>query len=436
MNEQPNGLPKPKNMTEWSDLLARCIENTKTMSPDASSTLLDQAIAICPDGRGKGINAALEAQIGPLEERLPNHLKGEAKRFIKVAMLTFQKKDDLQNCTPASFLRCVLEAAQYGFAIDGRLFYAVSRWNRDKGCNEAQCMPSYLGLLAVCKRAGAITDCEARVVGPKDQFELWFDGGTTHLLHKPDFKSPVNEADLMKSFQGVYVRLWLPHEPRWVVEYMSAEEIRKVAGSSDSFKKGKGPWIAWFFEMAKKAVYKRSTKTRVDDPAYAQLLELDDREYERTPDPDAPIATGTPVKPVDDSQMGRLTAALGEPESFTEGKEAAPLATEATLPPPSTVASPADEPAEPTADDEEAFGDEVNLDNLTNSLSQATTAWEVDDIATGYAGVFKTEAVKVRGRAAATAAKARVAANAPPPPAKSKGKPKQKSMVETSPQYD
>lgn len=436
MNGQPNGLPKPANMTEWGDLLTRCIENTKTMSPDASQTLMDQVIAVCPDGRGRGLNAALEAQVEALEERLPSYLKGEARRFIKVAMLTFQKRPELQDCTPASFQRCVMDAAQYGFAIDGRLFHAVAR-NRKmpdgSWVKEAQCMPDYKGLIAVCKRAGAITDCEARVVGPRDEFEMWIDGGSTHLVHKPDFKNPVSEGELQKNFQGVYVRLWLPHEPKWVVEYMSADEIRKVAGCSDAGKKGFGPWKDWFFEMAKKTVLKRACKPRVDDPAFSQLLELDDREYERTPDPDAPIATGTPVKPVDDSQMGRLTAALGEPESFTAGKDAHEM--EMDTPPPSTVASPADEPSEPTADDEEAFGDEVNLDNLNNSLSQATTVWEIDDIATQYKGVFKTEAVKVRGRAAVAAAKARYTPDVPA--AKSKGrKPAQKSMIETSPQYD
>jgi len=446
MNERANGLPKPANMTEWGDLLTRCIENTKTMSPDASQTLLDEVIAVCPDGRGRGLNAALERQIEKLERLLPDNLKGQAERFVKIAMLTFERRAELKDCTSSSFLKCVFEAAQYGFAVDGRLFHAVKR-NRNAGTHsepnwisEASCMPDYKGLIAVAKRSGSILECEARVVGNGDEFSLWFQDGQTHMTHKPDLRTTVR-AD---AFQGVYCRLWLGGTPGWVCEYMTADEIRGISGRSEAMKprKGKeptGPWVTDFFEMAKKTVLKRALKTRVDDPAFSQLLELDDREYERTPDPDAPIPTGTPVKPVDDSQMGRLTAALGEPESFVQGTDSAQETTEVE-PQPSTVASPADEPeepSEPTADDEAAFGDEVNLDNLNNSLSQATTAWEVDDIAAGYVGVFKSEEVKIRGRQAVLAAKSRCASAAPPPPAKSKGrKPAQKSMVETSPQYD
>lgn len=405
-------------MGRWASLLEECISNT-VQSPLGANTSLDSIIAQCPDGRGKGLSAAFERQLPTLEGMLPDHLKNQAKRFVKVAMMTFSKKDELQKCTPSSFLWAVFEAASYGFAIDGRLFHAVSRRNPKKGCLEAQCMPDYKGLIAAGKRAGLIRHADAELICANDHFRHGKNGGENVLEHTYEINADRGPVI------GAFARVWLP-DGMWDYELMSLAELQKVADKS-SYKAG--PWTTDTGEMQKKTVLRRILKTFQDDPVMQGLLELDDREYQAAgPDPDAPLPKGTPIAPATPagSIMDQLADSLppAPGESFTEGSEAATEPTEFVQP---TVASVAEPPVM-------SIDDEANLESLNSSLSQAQTAWEVDSIASDYVGVFQSEAVKERGREAVRAAKARCTPDVPP--ARSKGKPKQKSMVDTSPSYD
>lgn len=151
---------------------------TKTISNEEASALLDQVIKESGPQKTRAIlnsyfdTPAVREQI---EGALPRYMKGEADRLIKRALITFSRTPTLHECSPASFIRCVVQAAEYGFAIDGVLCYAVPfnckieepgkqvRWEK-----QCQFMPSYKGLVAVARKGGQIAEIYGYTVCTND----------------------------------------------------------------------------------------------------------------------------------------------------------------------------------------------------------------------------------------------------------------------------
>ena len=88
----------------------------------------------------------------------------------------------------------VLDAAELGFAIDGKMCHAVPYkvWDT-RGATpvllrtEAQCQPDYKGLIATAKRLKVVQDVWARPVYAGDEFEMYEENGVTHYAeHCPD----------------------------------------------------------------------------------------------------------------------------------------------------------------------------------------------------------------------------------------------------------
>ena len=135
------------------------------------SVLLEQVLAKTEKNKRIVIVAkALDDRVERLRELLPGYMKPDAERLVKRAVLTMARIPKLQECTPDSFVRCVLEAAELGLAIDGRLGHAVPFKNKVKGSEgverwrmECQFIPDYKGLVAVARRGGIVRDVHGDV---------------------------------------------------------------------------------------------------------------------------------------------------------------------------------------------------------------------------------------------------------------------------------
>jgi recombination protein RecT len=269
------------------------------------------------------IDGALQARIDRLEELLPPVLKGHGARLAKRAVLTFSRSPKLQACSADSFVRCVLEAAELGLAIDGRLGHAVPFNNKVKDADgverwrmEATFIPDYRGLVAVAKRGGLIRDVRADVVCQNDHFEARRDGDRDILIHRRDLRQkrgPIYAA---------YTIVVLP-DSTWRHELMDQEELDKVRSRSKSYsaEKPSGPWVTDEAEMCKKTVVKRALKLYTEDPALRRALDADDRDVDLelppsvaglpTPARPAPAAAGPRLDParddatLPDSELGR-----------------------------------------------------------------------------------------------------------------------------------
>jgi phage RecT family recombinase len=229
--------------------------------------LLDQILEKAPSSKYRVINDALEKRVAKLEEVLPDAMKGQGRRLIKRAMMTFERNPDLQGCPPREFIRCVLEAAEIGLAIDGKLAYVV----RYK--NAWQMQPDYKGIIAVARRVKQIKDCYGDVVCENDTFYAYRENGKSHFKHQYQFGKP--RGDVI----GAYAIIKLP-DGDWRYELMDRTELDRIQAISPAQSSDKVPWKKHPNEMRKKSVIRRAMKTYCDDPGVIRAIEFAEREFD------------------------------------------------------------------------------------------------------------------------------------------------------------
>lgn len=304
---------------------------TRPAPQPQGQSLLDQAIDVTLAQKIKTIDAALTNRSGEIEKLLPDFMKGQAPRLIARARQYFARAGSLlHKCSEASFCRCVLEAAELGFAIDGKMVHAVPYNCKIKGADgkevwgyEAQLIPDYKGLIAVAKRSGVIQDCWARIVYDTDVFVYAEEDGKVKYRHEPDL---TRERD---STEGAMCVLAVAtHKDGWFrTETMPLADILKVRGRSKSYKgeESKTPWNSDPGEMSKKTAIKRLLKTFSDDPGLIRIMELDERDFreESEDEPQAPSAAMEETKRDLDAM---LAGDVGKRQPHARKTTAAPTA--------------------------------------------------------------------------------------------------------------
>lgn len=250
---------------------------------------------------------------------LPTSYRPMAERFKARAKLYISRKPELQQCSVASLVQCVLSAAQDGLCLDGRMAHAVvfnckkkdPQTGRETWVKEATYMPDYKGIVDSCRRHGAIVDAIAEHVYSNDVFEFYIENGRYHHRYQ---RAMGDRGDLL----GAFALVLLPGD-RFKVEYMSLKELDHVRNKSKA--KDSGPWVSDTGEMQKKTVIKRALKLYVTDPDTADMLERDDEAMGYVDD--APQVTAAPAKSLDDHAARKQLAnqpAAREPEfSMDEG---------------------------------------------------------------------------------------------------------------------
>lgn len=245
-----------------------------------STSLMDEILSRPVSERSKGLKATLDKPewVECIENALPAPQKGQAKRLVTRAMMTFNNDPKLLACTPASLITCILQAAECGLLIDGKLAFVQPYNNKKKHPDgreykvlEAQFAPSYQGLVAIAKRSGAIHDCYGRCVYEGDTFTHGESGGRSILEHTWDLNAKRTKVI------GAYAKVILStHENDWRYELMDFEDLERIRRCGDN-----GP--AWRFHtsaMYVKTVIRRALKLYCDDPAFVRAVEFDERTYD------------------------------------------------------------------------------------------------------------------------------------------------------------
>ena len=241
-------------------------QQQQSVAQASTQELLDAILDRPVSERARVIGVALDNRIPKIEEMLPDFMKGQGARLAKRAQLTFAKNADLDNCPPDVFIRCVLEAAELGFAIDGKLAYVV------KYKSQYQMQLDYKAIVAVAKRMKTIKDIYADVVYELDHFRAYRKDGESFLIHERPLGQPRGEKAI-----GAYAVIILT-DGSWRYELMDITELDAVQAKAPA---KNGPWgdaAVGRNEMRKKTVTRRSLKMYADDPGVIRLLELTEDE--------------------------------------------------------------------------------------------------------------------------------------------------------------
>lgn len=153
---------------------------------------------------------------------------------------------NIANTNPESLRNSVINIAAIGLSLNPATQYAYLVPRGGDCCLDI----SYKGLIKLATDSGSILWAKAEIVYANDKFE--YNGPAMPPNHTADVFSKERGA-----FQGVYC-MAKTKEGDYLVDVMSAEEINQVRDKSTA---KTGPWKDWFYEMAKKTIFKRASKT-------------------------------------------------------------------------------------------------------------------------------------------------------------------------------
>ena len=231
-----------------------------TTKADKPKTVLDVVM-------GKGFQ-------NQMRMALPKNLT--ADRLTRIVMTEFRKNPTLQQCSPASFMASVLQAAQLGLEPGSALGQAYLVPFKAKGKYECQLIVGYRGMISLSRRSGEILSINAYCVHAKDDF-------TYQLGLHPDIQHiPSSEAD-----PGPVVFVYAVAQLRGggvQFEVMSRAEIEAVRDQSQGWNSavkykttGLSPWTKHFDEMAKKTVVRKMFKYLPVSTEANYVMDAEDR---------------------------------------------------------------------------------------------------------------------------------------------------------------
>ena len=271
------------------------------------------------------IRNLLDAAKPKLAEVMPRHLT--ADRLMRVAIAAMSRTPKLLECTPASLLNSVMQAAQLGLEPGSALgeCYLVPY---KQTCS---LIVGYRGLISLARRSGQIASIEAHVVFSKDQFTCKY-GLDSVLVHEPDWSADPGEV------VAVYAVAKLK-DGGTQLEVMTKAQVdairkRSMAGNS-------GPWVSDYNEMARKTVVRRICKYLPLSIEMAEALALEDGDEIDIVALPAGEGTGTRTENV----KAKLAARLGKAPTEEERAAADDLVAQAAA---EQDAGPGQEPGEDT----------------------------------------------------------------------------------------
>lgn len=201
-----------------------------------------------------------------IEAALPSVITAE--RFTRMALTAVSSNPQLAQCTPASFMGAMMQAAQLGLEPNTPLGQAYLIPFRNKGQLEVQYQTGYKGLIELAHRSGEFKNIEARVVYENDDFQFEY-GLEPKLYHKPVM---VNRGEVI-AYYAVYTLV----NGGFGFEVMSIEDIKNHAKQySKAYGSGYSPWKTSFDEMAKKTVLKRVLKYAPIKTEFVRNLTVDE----------------------------------------------------------------------------------------------------------------------------------------------------------------
>jgi recombination protein RecT len=121
-------------------------------------------------------------------DSLPKHVSPE--RFIRMCISCVTRIPKLQECTPATVLKCFMDLSALGLEPDGRRAHLIPFENKKAQTVECQLIIDYKGFVELAMRSGNVSNIHADVICENDEFE--YDRGIV-TKHKIDFRKSRGE---------------------------------------------------------------------------------------------------------------------------------------------------------------------------------------------------------------------------------------------------
>jgi recombination protein RecT len=133
----------------------------------------------------KNTMEAMVLKMAPrLAQALPRHLTPD--RMTRIVTTAMRVNPDLANCTPVSFLGCVMQCAQLGLepnTLQGHAYLIPFR-NKKKGVLECTLIVGYKGMINLAHRSGQLDSIFATSVYEGDEFDYCY-GLEPNVKHRP-----------------------------------------------------------------------------------------------------------------------------------------------------------------------------------------------------------------------------------------------------------
>jgi recombination protein RecT len=173
------------------------------------------------------------------------------ERFTRIVLTAISNNPKLAECTQASFLGAMMNAAQLGLEINTPLGMAYMIPRNNKGKMECVFQIGYKGLLELCYRTGEYRTIAAEAVHENDLFEIEY-GLHRDLIHKP---AKQNRGAVIG-----YYAVYILKDGSGDFAYMSREEVEMHRDRYSPAKSSMSPWNTNFDAMAKKTVIIKALK--------------------------------------------------------------------------------------------------------------------------------------------------------------------------------
>lgn len=190
--------------------------------------------------------------------------RAKAEKIIRIGANAVSKTPALAKCNPAKLWLGIQEIAAMNLTIGARGAYLVPYKD------EVQVIVSPHGLIELAYRHPLVKSVQARVVRKGEPLLIEYAPEAT-VKHSPRIDGQGGEMI------GAYAIIDLTNGGR-IVEWMSRIEVLKIKNSSQSARKGYGPWVDWEEEMWRKTVLKRAMKYVPQSEEMMRALDVDDED--------------------------------------------------------------------------------------------------------------------------------------------------------------
>lgn len=240
-------------------------------------------------------------QIG---QALPRHMTGD--RMARIVLTAIRLNPKLGECTPASFIGCVMSCAQLGLEPNTPLglAYLIPRKNNKRGGRlECTLQIGYIGMIDLADRAGADVFAHAVRDGDVFEYELGMDPRLRHVPSDSDDRQG-------RKITHAYCVSVSPSGIRkfTVLTLAQIEERRRRSAAADE-----GPWMTDYEAMCQKtavrAHFKWMPKSTEKASILAQAVAIEESQEIGTP----LLAAVDPVIASAMEQQGLEIETEGEP---------------------------------------------------------------------------------------------------------------------------